>query len=421
MEKYSSYEKGDSFEERVFKIINIILENDDFYVSGKKSKVFRKKGYYGRERESTIIFDITIETFIGNSDEYSLLTVIECKNYKNPVPVGDIEEFKSNINQVSAHNTKGIIVSNNTFQEGAYKSARNTGLGLVRIMDNDEYEWIVRRKEKTTSYSQEETKEKFINQENSAENFIAEINNKLFSNFADLLIDLKAIDYYIHKEKFIRIPYVSDEKIDTIVSKLQSKNIYDGVVLNIEKLCSFLESVYTITFDIKANLENNVLGKIQFDPLRIEVNKSLENDIGRKRFTIAHEVGHLLLHYKILVDKINERKDIDLSFSFLYNISDKNNKRLELQANNFASHLLIPENTLITVVEKYFKDERIHKGFLYWDNQPVNQRLIFTILNQISLTYQVSFEVSRIRMISLGILKDERFKSVRDVLKELYS
>jgi len=65
----TTFKKGDDFEDRVFKIIKMILENDDFYVPNKKSRVFRKKGYYAKDRASNIIFDITIETFMDNSDE----------------------------------------------------------------------------------------------------------------------------------------------------------------------------------------------------------------------------------------------------------------------------------------------------------------------------------------------------------------
>ena len=421
MSNITTFKKGDDFEDRVFKIIKMILENDDFYVPNKKSRVFRKKGYYAKDRASNIIFDITIETFMDNSDEYSLLTIIECKNYKNAVPVSDIEEFKSNISQVSVHNTKGIIISNNLFQKGAYTSALNTGLGLIRVKDNDEFEWIVRRKEKISIINNpNEIEGKFINEKpETEENFVANITGKFIKNLADALIDIGIIDFFKHKEKFINVRFVTEASIDKIITKLESKNIYNGISLDVNKLCSFLETVYPITFDIEADLENNVLGKIEFDPLKIKISKNLKSDISRQRFTIAHEIGHLLLHYKILLNKISERTDTNLSFSFLYNISEMTTRRLEFQANIFASHLLLPINSLVNIVETYFTKERIHKRYLYWDHQPVNQHLTLTLLNQISLQYQVSIEVARIRLVSLGLLVDDRFKSIRDVLKEL--
>ena len=421
MNNSNTFKQGDSFEERVFKLLKLILENDDFFVPGKKSKIFRKKAYYSKIRESNIIFDITIETYMGDSKDYSLLTIIECKNYKSAVPVNDIEEFSTKIKQIGEHNTKGIVVSNNSFQEGSYRNALNTGLGLIRVKDNDEFEWIVRRKENVSIVNNKnEIEEKFVNEKLRAEeNFIANINGKFVKNLADVLIDIGIIDFFKHKEKFINIPFVTEESIDKIITKLESKNIYNGISLDVNKLCSFLETVYPITFDIEADLENNILGKIEFEPLKIKISKSLKTDVSRQRFTIAHEIGHLLLHYKILLNKITEKTDTDLSFSFLYNISEMTTKRLEYQANIFASHLLLPVDSLINIVEIYFTKERIHKRYLYWDHQPVNQQLTLTLLNQISLQYQVSIEVARIRLISLGLLVDDRFKSIRDVLKEL--
>ena len=418
MGNISTYKKGDDFEDRVFKIIKILLENNDFYVPNKKSKIFRKKAYYGKD-SGNIIFDISIETFLDNSNDYSLLTIIECKNYKNAVGVNDIAEFTSNINEVNAH--KGIVVSNNVFQKGAYTKALNTRLGLVRVKDNDEFEWIVRRNEKLSIVDSEiEIEGKFVNDGLQEEdNFIASINGKVIKNLADVLIELEIIDYFKHKEKFIHVPFLTEESIDRVITKLESKNIYNGSVLDVNKLCSFLETVYPITFDLEANLENSILGKIEFEPLKIQINKNLVSDPSRQRFTIAHEIGHLLLHFKILSNKISERIDTDLSFAFLYNISEMTTRRLEFQANIFASHLLLPKESLVHMVQLYFTKERIHRGHLYWDHQPVNQQLVYTILNQISIQYQVSIEVARIRLVSLGLLVDNRFKSIKDVLKEM--
>jgi Zn-dependent peptidase ImmA (M78 family) len=416
----NTYTQGDSFENKTFEILKTLLNNDDFYVSGKKSKIFRKKAYYSEKRQSEIIFDIAIETYLDNSEQYSLLTLIECKNYGKPIPVNDLEEFDSKIRQVSEHNTKGILITNNSFQSGAHKFALSTGIGLVRVSNNDEFEWIVRRKTEIANLTKEEITSSFENDDQGISvNFISAINGNQFTNLADLLLHLDIIDFFKHKEKFINIPFVTEIRIDEIIARIETYGVYTNKLLDENKLCNFLESKYSVSFEFDFDLENNTLGKIEFDPLAIKITKSLRGDIARWRFTLAHEVGHLILHYKLLKDKLEERSDNDNSLSYKYHTSEMTSKRLEFQANVFASHLLLPINSLFEVVEKYFIEERIHKKQLYWDNQPVNQQLVLTLLNRISQIFLVSIEVARIRLIALGLLIDNRFTSIRDILREL--
>ncbi len=69
--------KGDKFESQVHDLIKKMLNNGDFIVSGKKSKIFWKKDYYSQDRKKDIIFDIAIETYLEeNAKNYSFLTYI---------------------------------------------------------------------------------------------------------------------------------------------------------------------------------------------------------------------------------------------------------------------------------------------------------------------------------------------------------
>jgi Zn-dependent peptidase ImmA (M78 family) len=145
----------------------------------------------------------------------------------------------------------------------------------------------------------------------------------------------------------------------------------------------------------------------------------LKTDRPRWRFTLAHEIGHLILHSKLLKDKISEKSDTEATLSFKSFAAEMTSKRLEYQANLFAGTLLLPISTFGSLVQEYFLEERIHKEHLYWDNQPINQQLALTLLARISTTYEVSIEVAKIRLIALGLLIDDRYKSIRDILKEM--
>lgn len=416
----NSYIRGDVFESKTFDLLKTLLDNEEFYVSGKKSKVFRKKAYYSEKRKSDIIFDIAIETYLNNSSSYSLLTLIECKNYQSPVPVNDIEEFDSKIRQISEHNTKGILISNNSFQSGAHTFALSSGIGLVRVNDNDEFEWLVNRKANSGLAMSMSGAIDFI--ENKAEaglNFLAINGRFVLRTIAELLLQIQVIDFFKHKEKFINIPFITKQRIEKIISKIQTYEVYTNNVLDETKICKFLESKYSVSFDFQSELPIDVLGKIRFNPLKIQITNHLKTDLARWRFTLAHEIGHLILHSRLLTEKIPEKTDTEFSLSYKYHVSEMTSKRLEYQANLFASNLLLPISTLASVVTKYFEEERIHKGYLYWDHQPVNQQLALTLLTKISLIYGVSLEVARIRLITLGWLVDDRYKSLRDILKEM--
>ena len=420
MTNTSSYSRGDLFETRTYDLLKTLLDNEDFYVSGKKSKIFKKKGYYSEKRKSDIIFDIAIETYLDNSSKYSLLTLIECKNYQSSVPVNDIEEFDSKIRQISEHNTKGILITNNSFQSGVYSLALSTGIALVKVNDNDEFEWLVNRKANSKfSISISDAIDYIEDKAESSLNFLAINGQFVLPTLAELLLQIQVIDFFRHKEKFINIPFVKKERIEEIISKLETYDVYTNNRLDENKICKFLESKYPVSFDFQTELSHDILGKIEFEPLKIQITKSLKIDLPRWRFTLAHEIGHLILHTNILSEKISEKTDTDFSLSFKYNVSEMTSKRLEYQANLFASNLLIPISTLVYIVKDFFLEEHLHKGYLYWDTQPVNQNLALTLLNRISVAYGVSLEVARIRLITLGFLVDERYRSLRDILKEM--
>ncbi len=96
----NTVEKGDLFENLSYNIINDNLSQGKLGLIPAYCRVFQKKGYYSASRLSDIIFDISIEVWLPGADTYSLLYLIECKNYSTNVPVNKIEDFHSKIQQV---------------------------------------------------------------------------------------------------------------------------------------------------------------------------------------------------------------------------------------------------------------------------------------------------------------------------------
>ncbi len=75
-----------------------------------------------------------------------------------------------------------------------------------------------------------------------------------------------------------------------------------------------------------------------------------DKDVVRARFTIAHELGHLVLHKELLKSQniTNETK----YFEFRKNITTDEEKRLEIQAYIFAGYILMPQKTFNSEVNK---------------------------------------------------------------------
>ncbi|HFD31694.1 MAG TPA: hypothetical protein ENJ28_03120 [Gammaproteobacteria bacterium] len=139
----SSVSKGDKLEGETFELLKKELENGRLGIDSSSGRIFKRKGYYSKEREKEIIVDISIEVWPPQAENYSLLWVCECKNYGHKIPVDDVEEFKAKLDQIAGKNVKGVIATKSSFQSGALRYARNQGIGLVRIMPDDQVTWLM--------------------------------------------------------------------------------------------------------------------------------------------------------------------------------------------------------------------------------------------------------------------------------------
>jgi Zn-dependent peptidase ImmA (M78 family) len=106
----------------------------------------------------------------------------------------------------------------------------------------------------------------------------------------------------------------------------------------------------------------------------------------RIRFSIAHEVGHFIMHKEIFDASPSTYDEWD---NFIHNISNKEWTLIELQAYEFAGRVLVPRNYLIDIVSEQ-KDNIIKirdSGFK--DKDRLNEYLA----NFLSKKFEVSAEV----------------------------
>lgn len=115
----------------------------------------------------------------------------------------------------------------------------------------------------------------------------------------------------------------------------------------------------------------------------------------RTRFTIAHEIGHLILHKTYF-----ENLDIH-TVEDIYNISEQINEDdygwLEYQAYSFAGQVLVPKSVLVSEVEKRLGEIPKEK-FL--------PEKIFSISQDLLEIFNVSGEVLSRRLQKAGIINN---------------
>ncbi len=110
-------------------------------------------------------------------------------------------------------------------------------------------------------------------------------------------------------------------------------------------------------------LARNLGIKVRYEPFEREISGVLYRDkestiIGvnalhhknRQRFTVAHEIGHYVLH------KIDVHVDKGYQFILRDSASSQATDALEIEANQFAAELLMPAHMLRKDVREYLKD-----------------------------------------------------------------
>ncbi len=218
--------KGDAFEDVVFTHINQLLDADNFIVPGKLSKIHRKKGYYSESRKGNIIVDISIETSLPGANTYSILTVIECKDYESKVSIDNLEEFVSKIDQIAGKNTKGIFFTTSGFSETCINFAKAKGLWLI-VYNDDEFSNLTYRK--ATNLNSIFNSSPIV----SPNSFYATNGNDEVFKMPDLLMRLGIIDTYTIKT--IHVPFISDNELSKIAAICREHlrvNPYSPIKLN---------------------------------------------------------------------------------------------------------------------------------------------------------------------------------------------
>lgn len=133
---------------------------------------------------------------------------------------------------------------------------------------------------------------------------------------------------------------ISYEEIRGLAEQLADRFSGDGVRTNLDNLIRVLN----VHIHYEDSYESSILAKDGSFQINIpEMTSRL-----RDRFTIAHELGHYILHYQIVRDDC--RPDLPIVFH------RGDHDYAETQANIFASALLMPETKYRRVFNQYQGD-----------------------------------------------------------------
>ena len=172
------------------------------------------------------------------------------------------------------------------------------------------------------------------------------------------------------------------------ISKLTlEEDVFEIDVKAIAEVCDILieyscveSSGFSVNNDTNSEDIKNEISVNQFEPEY------------RQRFTIAHELGHIILRHK----------GISYRFSDKSNYKNTIDRMKEISANKFAAELIMPEN-LVKKVLIHSINELNYSIYQKFDENDINQ-LIDISANKMG----VSTQAFNYRIKNLGVFIDEK-------------
>lgn len=181
----------------------------------------------------------------------------------------------------------------------------------------------------------------------------------------------------------------------------------------IRDICSLLEYRGGIIVYTKEFFSDSFFGLSLIDNNKsrvIVVNTWSKISIERRKYTVAHELGHLLLHPNSYEEQEKEE-----------------NKEEEKQADVFASHFLMPQDAFINEWNKYNNYDFVEKVIKIKQTFGVSYQVVLYRLSEIIKENKISFNVwkefNKLYMAKYNVILDRKNEVIpmNENLKELQS
>lgn len=154
-----------------------------------------------------------------------------------------------------------------------------------------------------------------------------------------------------------KTPLINNKEIQKIAEKVRESFWKGEVPIDIEKV---LEKYFKIQVIPLKNANRTLCFESfitsNWESIFVDQDQYMD-DIGyrRVRFSLAHELGHLILHKK-LYESLNIN-DIEDYYKFCDKVPGDQYSFLETQANKFAGYLLVPREELEKKKQEVLKDK----------------------------------------------------------------
>lgn len=200
------------------------------------------------------------------------------------------------------------------------------------------------------------------------------------------MLDMDYIDF--------KTPFLGNSKIREKAESFRKEFWNDEIPVDIEKIIELkLEICIIPVSDLTKRCDTDALISSNWESLYVDKDKYLDERYdNRLRFSLAHEIGHFVLHKEIY--KQFNIKSLEDFYSLITKIPQQEYSYIEIQANKFANYFLIPRDILL----KRFSVEknRFSKNKLYnkIDSKTINSYIAIPLAK----TFFVSEETMEIAL-----------------------
>ncbi len=214
------------------------------------------------------------------------------------------------------------------------------------------------------------------------------------------------------------IEFQADEFRKQLIEYLKSNEEYG---FKNELYLDFLvstERLHSFSFTDTDGMSEEILGKYSFHSNEITIYNGI-NHKGRENFTVAHEVGHCVLHRPILLSSLKyyEIDAEELEHPFLlhrdsvdhkgYQSANKVIATFESQANKFARYLLMPRKPFTAIFRELMGGVDLGIGhFKDFSYRPVRRDIdkLNEINRELANIFDTSGTASAIHLKQLGFI-----------------
>lgn len=291
-----------------------------------------------------------------------------------------------------------VIVSPHGFDNRVISMCRSLQVGLIRVTPDGTVTTVVAR---------------FINDNFAHARQLGQLNGGTMTEpllvfdgyrFVSLARLLQDCGIAIDAARQFKAPVLRWADIEAQVESLQPRlDMQFNTVQGLERLAE--EEGILVEY---SELPEGQLGRFDMKTCTITLSTSdfsHFSTIGRRRFSLAHELGHYFLHYQALRTQIASFGETEQSLDGM--ADDEELRWLEQQANHFASCLLMPEEVVRALFWQYADYKVRQMQFIYVDEQPCNLNAFHAIVGPVAKEMSVSLQAMKYRLKYLKLLKEE--------------